>query len=325
METCEMFCFDHDLKIDIDLLFDFDSHSTMKSYENYDVMTLFDFDPVVDNYDHVKHVKSKEEFLKTARQLRCFAQKHFDFGTAGSFGGVDGEFSASMMYNIIYRLLTASEFTSSKRYGADLGSGSAMAIFSYFNFGAGLRMVGIEANEMRYLYSVRLQELLSRSTDFRNQLSRMSLLFHGNAADILLERLSIHPLFLWVVYWFRQGWSYNDIQAVALYLNNVPNLEWIIVDLTFEDLKNFGYVGKLRSESKSYRGRLNKSTNTRTLYMHHVSQADDYYDRCSNERSLGKEALLLKVLGTENPIDHAKLQIRQIEGKYGSRKRCKLK
>jgi hypothetical protein len=100
METCEMFCFDHDLKIDIDLLFDFDSHSTMKSYENYDVMTLFDFDPVVDNYDHVKHVKSKEEFLKTARQLRCFAQKHFDFGPAGSFGGVDGEFSASMMYNI---------------------------------------------------------------------------------------------------------------------------------------------------------------------------------------------------------------------------------
>ena len=143
--------------------------------------------------------------------------------------------------------MIASEFTSSKRYGVDLGSGSAMAIFAYFNFGAGLRMVGIEANEMRYLYSVRLQELLSRSTDFRNQLSRMSLLFHGNAADILLERLSIHPLFLWVVYWFRQGWSYNDIQAVALYLNNVPNLEWIIVDLTFEDFKNFGYVGKLRS------------------------------------------------------------------------------
>ena len=36
-----MFCFDHDLKIDIDLLFDFDSHSKMKSYENYDVMALF--------------------------------------------------------------------------------------------------------------------------------------------------------------------------------------------------------------------------------------------------------------------------------------------
>ena len=56
-----MFCFDHDLKIDIDLLFDFDnSHSKRRSYENYDVMALFDFDLLVDNYDHVKHVKLKE-------------------------------------------------------------------------------------------------------------------------------------------------------------------------------------------------------------------------------------------------------------------------
>jgi hypothetical protein len=58
--------------------------------------------------------------------------------------------------------------------------------------------------------------------------------------------------------------------------------------------------------------------------MHHISQADDYYDRCSRDR-LGKEACLLEDLGTENPINHAKLQISQIEGKYGSRKRCKLK
>ena len=43
-----MFCFDHDLKIDIDLLFDFDSsHSKIRSYENYDVMALFDFDLLV--------------------------------------------------------------------------------------------------------------------------------------------------------------------------------------------------------------------------------------------------------------------------------------
>jgi hypothetical protein len=122
-------------------------------------------------------------------------------------------------------MLTKAKFRDLRRYGVDLGSGSGMALFAFFNFGAKLPMVGIELNEMRYLYSIRLQELLSESSEFNRKLSKMSLLFHGNAIDVLKSELSSRPSYLWIVYWFREGWSTDDIEAVVRYLNNLPNLE----------------------------------------------------------------------------------------------------
>jgi hypothetical protein len=55
-------------------------------------------------------------------------------------------------------MLTKAKFRDLRRYGVDLGSGSGMALFAFFNFGAKLPMVGIELNEMRYLYSKYLRE-----------------------------------------------------------------------------------------------------------------------------------------------------------------------
>ena len=59
--------------------------------------SVFKFDDVVATKDENE---MKTEFCKTARRLRSLAQRHFNYGTAGTFGGVDGEFSASVMYRI---------------------------------------------------------------------------------------------------------------------------------------------------------------------------------------------------------------------------------
>jgi len=64
----------------------------------------------------------------------------------------------------------------------------------------------------------------------------MCILYHGNAADILSSQLSARPRKLFLVYWFREGWSRQDIIAVVFYLNFVPNIEWIICDLSFDKL-----------------------------------------------------------------------------------------
>ena len=283
--------------------------------------SVFKFDDVVATKDENE---MKTEFCKTARRLRSLAQRHFDYGTAGTFGGVDGEFSASVMFRIIQRMLTKAKFRDLRRYGVDLGSGSGMALFAFFNFGAKLPMVGIELNEMRYLYSIRLQELLSESSEFNRKLSKMSLLFHGNAIDVLKSELSSRPSYLWIVYWFREGWSTDDIEAVVRYLNNLPNLEWIIVDLSYAQLTRFGYIGSLRSESVSFKGPLNKSSNARTLHLHHVCQAPAYYDTSSCYHSAAIERSLLSSFSTECPIKHAKAEIERIEGIYSARMRsCK--
>ena len=101
--------------------------------------SVFKFDDVVATKDENE---MKTEFCKTARRLRSLAQRHFDYGTAGTFGGVDGEFSASVMFRIIQRMLTKAKFRDLRRYGVDLGSGSGMTLFAFFNFGAKLPMVG---------------------------------------------------------------------------------------------------------------------------------------------------------------------------------------
>jgi hypothetical protein len=314
-EYFEMKLLDCSLVLDLNTIFLFDNGTIrLDETETESFIRCYD--------ENSKMALCKKAFFDKARLLRSFAQHHFDFGTAGSFGGVDGEFRSTHMFPIIQRLLTESEFVDENRYGVDLGSGSGIADFSYFNFGAALPMIGIECNDMRYLYSVRLQVLMSTSSEYQ-QISKMSILYHGNAADILKAKLSSRPVLLWVVYWFREGWSIKDIEEVAVYLNNLPNLEWIIVDLSFADLCSFGYGGSLRSESIRYRGPLSKSSNSRTLFMHHVSQAADYYDRSCCCQSEGRERATIKLLGTDFPIDHAKREILQIECMYGSRKRVK--
>jgi len=315
------FCFDEDQQISLTIDFKFDTpldrDVDTTFHWSFDLNESFCFDEEKNKLIK-KVILCKKELYNMTRSLRSHAHRHFSFGTTGAQGGVDGEFTTVVMYPVLRRIVSESSFTDPDRYGVDLGHGSATAILAYFNSAVNLKMVGIEINDMRYLYSIRRQDCLSRSKrlDFK-QLSRMCILYHGNAADILISQLSARPRKLFLVYWFREGWSRQDIMAVVFYLNFVPNLEWIICDLSFDKLVSMGYEGRLRNESTQHRGKMYASSNSRTLHVHHVySPAKSAL--ALQQADLDKEDRVVASFGTHIVTDHAKLEILRLEEKYSA-------
>jgi len=264
----------------------------------------------------------KDDFIKMTRDLRSLASRHFDFGTSGIFGGVDGEFGGSVMFQAIQQVMKESALKNSMSYGVDLGHGSATALFATYNYGLKLNMIGIEVNDMRYLYSIRFQALLSNSScRIFTQLASMSILFHGSAASVLKERLSFRPQHLWLIYWFSQGWGSKDIIEVIKYLNHVPNIEWIITDLSFDKLVEFGFTRKIRSRSNRYGGRMYRSSNSRSIFVHHLIQVLVYDGTTDLGHDKTKEFEILRSFYTQIPIEFAQNNIFRLEERYASRNR----
>jgi hypothetical protein len=135
-------------------------------------------------------------------------------------------------------------------------------------------MVGFECNEQRFAYSLTLQ---SRLFDpfiggKYNKIATMSQFFEGDGINFLIKLLGSTDsiVHLRLLYWFREGWDPNDVLAVLDFFNRlVINLEWIICDMKREMLLDFGFKGHIIS-SVHFSGPMSKSSNSRTLYVHHV-------------------------------------------------------
>jgi hypothetical protein len=216
----------------------------------------------------------KDDFYRLAREMRSIASKAMDFGTSGIGGGVDGESNSATFYKVVKYIGTDFIKSDDNSWGVDLGSGSGVASMAFFNGGMGLNMIGIECNEQRFAYSLTLQSRLLAPPygEKFSDIAKKSQFFEGDGIKCLTELLgATDPIVhLKVLYWFREGWDPDDIEAVVGYFNNlVINLEWIICDMNIEKLHYHGFKGRIVSSSH-FSGPMSKSSNSRTLYVHHV-------------------------------------------------------
>jgi hypothetical protein len=135
----------------------------------------------------------------------------------------------------------------------------------------GLNMVGIECNVQRLAYSLTLQRHLLEQGEFK-EIAKMSQFFEGDGFKCLIEKLgSSDPIVhLKLIYWFRAGWDDCDVEDILDYINRlVINLEWLICDMNQKTLEKHGFKGRIIS-TVSFHGLMSKSSNSRTLYVHHV-------------------------------------------------------
>jgi hypothetical protein len=218
---------------------------------------------------------TREAFYSQAEAVRRLAGSKLCFGTAGFDGGIDGELSASSFWKVLQEIESKYQCTDPSAYGCDMGHGSGIACMAYFNGGPmSLDMVGIECNKHRYFFSKALQRAMFSHPTRKNfrAMAKKSQYYFGDGVAGLVEVLGISGpiLHLRLFYWFREGWSPADVEAVVNYINKyLVNLEVFVCDMTYETLCSFGLQRKLLS-SMHFSGLLNKSTNSRTLYIHHV-------------------------------------------------------
>ena len=216
----------------------------------------------------------KDDFYMLAKEMRAIASKNMDFGSCGIGGGVDGEVCSSTFYDVVKSLDTEFIKIDEDAWGIDIGSGSGVASMAYFNGGMGLNMIGIECNEQRFRYCLSLQSILLGTSygEKFSQIAKKSQFFEGTGFKRLIEILGVtNPIVhLKLLYWFREGWNPDDIRAILDYVNRlVINLKWIICDMDKEKLLNFGFKGHIIS-SVQFSGSMIKSSNSRTLHVHHV-------------------------------------------------------
>lgn len=219
-------------------------------------------------------ILTKTQFYTFARQARVVEERHLSFGSAGFDGGVDGSMSAAAFYNVV-RTVTRNFMTDDPlAYGFDIGHGTGFAAVAYFNYGLNLNMVGIESNPFRTFCSWIFQKaMLSHKSreDFRG-IAKKSQLYHGVGVEGLTAIFGSTEsiVHLKLIYWFREGWNPDDITLMVDYINRMMiNLEWIICDMSSVKLLDFGFIGEIVSTSQ-FTGRLNKSSNTRSLFVHRL-------------------------------------------------------
>jgi len=208
---------------------------------------------------------------KKVTKMRLIEHTSLPAGPIGEGGGVDGALRSAAFWPIMVIVKTETIFNHPNRYGIDIGHGTGAAMFGHFNFGLGINMVGVESNEYRCDHSWKFHGILSVHAD--NELRRicqMSILFQGNATDILPRELGEKPLLAFLVYWFRQGWSEEDICNMISFLNTFFNLEWLITDMSAKTLLKYGFSGTFLGCSRQFSGGMVQSTCSRTLFVHHL-------------------------------------------------------
>ena len=225
---------------------------------------------------------AKEVFYRLAREMRSIASSAMDFGPSGFEGGVDGESNSATFFMVVESVNTDFIKVDENAWGVDIGSGSGIASMSYFNGGMGLNMIGIECNEHRFKYSLTLQNRLLGPLYGKkySEYAKMSRFYEGDGIKCLIELLgsTVPIVHLKLIYWFREGWSEKDVKAILDYFNRlVVNLEWLICDMNEQKLLKYGFKGSIIS-SVRFSGPMNRSSNSRTLHVHHVQM------HCSSTR-----------------------------------------
>lgn len=236
-----------------------------------------------------KMILSKDDFYSLAKKMRATASRAMDFGASGFRGGIDGESCSSTFFMVVQSVDTDFINVDQDAWAIDIGSGTGIASMAYFNGGMGLNMVGIECNIERLVYSLRLQRRLLERGEFK-EIAKMSQFFEGDGLKGLIEILgSSDPIVhLKLIYWFRDGWDPHDIEDILDYINTlVINLEWFICDMSQKELEENGFKGHIIS-SVSFQGPMNKSSNSRTLFVHHVRMhaAGTVNIVCEREKSI---------------------------------------
>lgn len=215
----------------------------------------------------------RRDFYRLATAVGNVEKKHLEFGSHGLGGGVDGTMVSSKFFQVINAISTDFLIDDPLAYGCDVGHGTGFAAMAYFNYGLGLNMIGIEFNRHRAFCSWILQRelLLHTRSDFR-EIAKKSQFYLGEGAAGLTEIFgSTGELkHLKLIYWFSEGWNPDDIKAVIDYANlRMKNLQWLLCDLTEDELAAYGFQGKILSSSK-WTGRLKQSTNSRTIRVYRV-------------------------------------------------------
>ena len=215
---------------------------------------------------------SKQQLYNFANFLRRQQRFHQPCGTIGFEGGIDGEMSSAAMWEIIQEVKRNSKFVDPRKYGIDIGTGSGATSFIHFNFNLNLPMVGAECNDYRCDYSWRFHQTLSTlSGEDVKRVSNMTLLLFGDASEVLEENLGPSPVFASLINWFSNGWRPDDIRKVVMYLITFRNLEWIITNLSQEELIQYGFArDSFMGLSAQHSGKLVNSSSTRTLFVHHL-------------------------------------------------------
>ena len=274
---------------------------------------------------------SKQIYYWFAKFVRQIEKQYFPSGCIGEQGGIDGEMSSSAMWQVCEIIREETHFDHPDRYGVDLGHGTGAAIFISFNFELDLCMVGVELNEYRCNYSWGLHRILSALNDneykkllnisplfqgdvFKecNRISKMTLLFQGDANKVLRDNLGENPALAFLVYWFSNGWSEEDIKLQIEYLNSFLNLEWLITNMSEETLKQLGFQGFFLLPSRFVRGKLVKSTSHRTLFIHHLERRSGLQPHkviCSKRESL----IVGSFRSSARPVQFSNLQTLQME------------
>ena len=210
------------------------------------------------------------QFKIIENKLSAIEKKHLSYGTALSHGGIDGSPQMSRILPVLLYVRKFLDKNLPKNYfiGIDYGSGSGITSF-LMNYILGIKMVGFEWNISRYLYSLRMLNLVfEESLNLKvsdtvlaadlQSIALSSLIFWNSGsletnskssqnmrssiettrAEHLLGNFDEHMVF---VYWFCLGWSLFDINEVVENLLNFPNLKYILTD---QNLQTLGYRGK---------------------------------------------------------------------------------
>ena len=219
----------------------------------------------------------KESFFKFARQLRGFYKQKCDNGASGVHGGCDGEMSSSCMIKAI-RAISEDIIAGDKdAFACDVGHGTGIAAYAYFNKPLNLPVIGIENNTGRckssWIFQDRMLRDAKSNEDFK-KVAAMSRFFLGDGLETMKKLFGTgNPAnaHLKLLYWFRKGWSEHDIRNVIEFAcATFSHLSWIICDMSAEKLIEFGFNGVFISPTEKVHGSMNKSPSSRTLYVHNV-------------------------------------------------------
>lgn len=218
-----------------------------------------------------------EEFYSIGRRIRSLAEKTQPFGSAGGGSGFDGELSSSLLFNVTEKLkeIDPTAFTEYE-FGLDIGSGSGVTAF-LLCYGLRLSIVGFEMNGHRSRYCWDLQKSMFHdecSDPEKKKLAEHCRFFNSDAVTGLPEvfgsgiNSSCRNVVL--TFMFRDGWVPEDINKTMIYLtNNAVNLKWFIIDMSATRLKECLFEGHV-IQSFKFSGRMVKSSNSRTIYLHQV-------------------------------------------------------
>lgn len=220
---------------------------------------------------------AKEYFFKFARQLRIFYGQKCNNGASGDHGGCDGEMSSSCMIKVIGAISEDIIAGDKDAFACDVGHGTGIAAYAYFNKPLNLPVIGIENNTGRCKSSWICQDRMLRDAesneDFK-KVAAMSRFFLGDGLETmkkLFGKGNPANAHLKLLYWFRKGWSEHDIKNVIKFTcATFSNLSWIICDMSEKELLKYGFIGDFISPTKQFHGSMNKSDSSRTLYVHNV-------------------------------------------------------